>query len=195
MNNNTRALPAFLACALTACAAQPQGPVNERLDQGTGTTTQVLDRPVELLVEGSRGALNDPFAYLGPFETNRMGEREVYLWVAAPQGDSPLALPQLECDSQPLPAAAFAGNLSELGLTQPPYAQPAPWSAQWYFRLPAAAVECLGTARELAVVTRDAAGQRRRYSAAAEAFPSLAAFRAAVAWEGDASFREARGQR
>ncbi len=60
------------------------------LDANTGTTVTVMPKPVELIVDKARGTKTDPFAYVAPFETNRMGSHELYLWVSAPQVAGPL---------------------------------------------------------------------------------------------------------
>lgn len=172
-----------LACAmlLAGCAAQPAAPVDETLDPGTGTTTSVLTRPIELQPEDRRGAFGASFAFLAPFETNRMGERTLYLWVAATEGDTPLVNSEVECDAQPIEAVPISGEPAELGLTRAPYVAPVPWSTQWYFRVSRSALECLANARHIAIVTRDANGERQRFSAPSQTITSLGAFAAHVA--------------
>ena len=60
---------------LGACATTPTEPVSETLDPDTATTVTTLSRPIELLSQGTRDKQTDPFAYIGPFETNRMGAK------------------------------------------------------------------------------------------------------------------------
>ncbi len=95
------------ACAvlglLGGCAATPTEPVTERLDPDTATTVMILNRPIELLSQNKHDRQQmDPFAYLAPFETNRMGTRDLFLWVSTPQAIGTLTAPQVLCNGQPL---------------------------------------------------------------------------------------------
>ncbi|MFO7278454.1 MAG: hypothetical protein DIU56_015625 [Pseudomonadota bacterium] len=178
-----------LACTLllAGCAAQPVAPVDETLDPGTGTTTSVLTRPIELEPEEGRGAFGASFAFLAPFETNRMGRRTLYLWVAATQGDTPLVQSEVECDSQRIDAVPISGEPAELGLTRAPYVAPVPWSTQWYFRMPYSALECLANARQVAIVTRDVNGELQRFRAPPKSITGLGEFVAHVAPSGESA--------
>ena len=69
---------------LVACATTPSQPVVERLDPDTATTLTVINKPVELVGEGAHGPTGNPFAFIAPFETDRMGKRALYLWMSAP---------------------------------------------------------------------------------------------------------------
>ena len=78
--------------ALGACAALPDdAPVVENLDEETGLTIARLGRPLELYRETVRKDMAERFAFLGPFETNQMGSRELFLWVAVPMEDPAVA--------------------------------------------------------------------------------------------------------
>src|ERR1700732_4860415 len=61
------------AALLGACAAAPGEPVSEKLDPDTATTVTILSHPIELL-SANRSKQMDPFAYIAPFEHNRMGD-------------------------------------------------------------------------------------------------------------------------
>ena len=74
----------LLLAALAGCASVPENAVSERLDERTGTTVTTMQKPIELVSTEPRGSNSDPFAYLAPFETNRMGQRELFLWIAVP---------------------------------------------------------------------------------------------------------------
>ena len=83
------------------CAAlPPTEPVAEKLDPDTAVTVTVLSQPIELYSQTSRSKQTDPFAYLAPFETNRMGKRELFLWVSTPQAQGALVQPQVMCNGQ-----------------------------------------------------------------------------------------------
>jgi hypothetical protein len=175
-----------VAGLLGACAAlPPTEPVSEKLDPDTATTITILSRPIELLSQNSRSKQTDPFAYIAPFETNRMGARDLFLWVSTPQAQGPLTQPQVLCNGQPLslqplyqgsgavtasaapgdnvaaggsPTAPLKVDLSKLNLSRAPYDAPVPWATQWYFRLPADSLKCLADAEGISLEARAADG-------------------------------------
>ncbi len=164
-----------MTALLTACASQPAA-VSDKLDSVTATTVTVMDSPVELVTEALHGGVGDPFAYVAPFETDRMGERALYLWISAPQVNGPITQPKLSCDGHPLALQTLTGDLAEFKLSRAPYKVPAPWSAQWYFRLPQDSLDCLGTAQGITIETQDAQGEPERFSASGKALAALQAF-------------------
>ena len=170
----------FTAVAVTAlagCATAPADPVNEKLDPNTAITVTVITQPVELVAESPRGSSTDPFAYIAPFETNKMGERALFLWVSAPQYNGPIEQPKLLCDGQPVGLQPVSGDFTQFNLSQPPYQVPAPWSGQWYFRLSDDALKCLAGAQGVALEThRTQAGDSERFSAPRKSMASLEAF-------------------
>src|SRR5579871_837336 len=95
------ALGLLLPCVLAACATSGEA-VSERLDPNTATTVIILSRPVELFSQSGHGAAVDPFAYLAPFETDRQGARQLYLWVSAPQNEGLRGEPQILCNGEPV---------------------------------------------------------------------------------------------
>jgi hypothetical protein len=159
----------MLLGALGACASTPgdTGPISEKLDPDTATTVTILSRPIELLAQGSREGVNDPFAYLAPFETDKMGQRELFLWVATPKVPGAPQQPQVLCNGQPLslqPISADKIDLSQLSLSRAPYDAPVPWSSQWYFRLPEEGLKCLADASGIVVQAQSADGTQREFS-------------------------------
>jgi hypothetical protein len=114
-------LAAAVATGLGACATVSGEPVSEKLDPDTATTVTVLSQPIELFSQSSHSKQTDPFAYIAPFETNRMGARDLFLWVSTPQAQGQLTQPQVMCNGQPLSlqplsqdeGAAVAGAASE----------------------------------------------------------------------------------
>jgi hypothetical protein len=176
-----RALVTGVAIAiLTACAAEPTEDEKQRLDTNTGTTVTVMPKPVEFIVDRTRGPKTDPFAYLAPFETNRMGTHEMYLWVSAPQVAGPLGVPQVFCGEQLLQLEPANVSLKTMGLSGPPYKMPAPWSAQWYFKLSGEVLDCLATAKRLRIVTQAGQAEPDDFTAEAQALTGLADFAARV---------------
>src|ERR1700744_5129654 len=80
---------------LAACETAPPQPVAERLAPDTATTLPLTKKPVELVGAGAHGPTGNPFAFIAPFETNRMGKRAMYLWMAAPTAAGVQQRPQL----------------------------------------------------------------------------------------------------
>jgi hypothetical protein len=165
---------------LMGCASALPEPESERLDENTGTTLTVMPKPIELVVAQTRGGRNDPFAYLAPFETNRMGSHELYLWVSAPQVAGPLEVPQVFCGDSQIALEKFEGTPRDMGLSGAPYKQPAPWSMQWYFRLTGEVLDCLSSAPRIQVITQAAEGERDSYVAEGPALSALGTFIAKV---------------
>ena len=189
-----------LALLAGGCASVPTEPISEKLDPDTATTVTVINHPVELLSQSTHGGKTDPFAYIAPFETDRMGERALFLWVAAPQDMGPLSQPQVLCNGEPLrleplsvdalangpggarpstvdaQSAANQSELARINLAHPPYDAPVPWSAQWYFRLPADGLKCLAAANGVALETRVSNGEAERFTADRKNLASLDAF-------------------
>ena len=163
--------------ALAGCATTPVEEDGERLDPNTGTTLTLMPRPVELVIEKTRGAKTDPFAYVAPFETNRMGSHELYLWVSAPQAAGALSVPEVYCGGNLVPLDKFEGTPKEMGLSSPPYKTPAPWSAQWYFKVSGEVLDCLATAPRIRISTQAAdAPEPDSYIAEGQATSGVSAF-------------------
>ncbi|HVY82051.1 MAG TPA: hypothetical protein VG994_13765 [Steroidobacteraceae bacterium] len=173
---SARALALGGLALLSACAATPTEQEQQRLDPNTGTTLTVMARPVELIIDRTRGSKSDPFAYLAPFETNRMGTHELYLWVSAPQGAAPLDRPKVFCGDEALPLEPANMSLQSMGLSEPPYQLPAPWSAQWYFKLSGEVLDCLAAASRVRIVTQAAASEPDQFTAEGSALSGLSDF-------------------
>jgi hypothetical protein len=138
---------------LAACGSTPRNATTEALDERTGTTVTRLEKPVELLALEARGANLDPFAYLAPFETNRMGRRALYLWIAVPDEQRDAAPPELRLDGRPLPLATGTQGRGA-GLAAQPYPLPAPWSKLTVYALDATQFAALLAARQLQLEVR-----------------------------------------
>lgn len=142
-----------MALLLGACASVPDdSPVVEDLDSETGITIARLGRPVELYRETFRQDSTGRFAFLGPFETNQMGKRELFLWVAVPV-ENPLATgnPTISADGTRLDLGEPGRSPEFASLLKPPYKIPTPWIAMYYFRLGDDALARLGAARSLGI--------------------------------------------
>jgi hypothetical protein len=142
------------ALLLAACAALPDdAPVVEELDEKTGATISRLGRPIELYRENFReDATGERFAFLGPFETNNMGNRTQFLLIGLPEERAAAPVPpelfvngtRVELDT-PGHAPDFAG------LRDSPYRIPTPWVEMYYYRVDAALVARLGEATDLRI--------------------------------------------
>jgi len=162
--------------ALAACATPGSQPVVERLDPDTATTLTALNKPVELVAENLHNAGGDPFAFFGPFETDRSGNRTQYLWVSAPGVENMKVEPQLLCDGQPLTLSAVDSDLTHIGLAHPPYEKPAPWSVQWYFQLPPDTLKCLTEARKVTLQTHAQNGESDQFTVESKGLTALKSF-------------------
>jgi hypothetical protein len=147
------------ACSiLGACAALPEdASVVEQLESETGVTVTRLGHPVELYRETF---LKDPagrFAFLGPFETNQMGKRELYLWIAVPIEPVAESVPVVEIDGAALSLGAPGRTADFAAIGKSPYKIPTPWSAMYYFKVDAELVARLAAATKLTVRTQEVA--------------------------------------
>jgi hypothetical protein len=164
------------AMGLAACTTTPSQPVVERLDPDTATTLTTLRKPVELVAESIHAAGADPFAYFGPFETDRMGNRTQYLWMSAPGVENAKIEPQLQCDGQTLTLSPVDSDISHIGLAHAPYEKPAPWSQQWYFQLPPDTLKCLAEAQKVTLRTHADNGQSDQFTVESRGLTPLKAF-------------------
>ncbi len=145
-------LAALAAFALGACATLPDdAPVVEHLDTETGTTITRFGRPFDLFRETVVQAQGVRFAFIGPFETNLMGQRELFLWLAVPFESPPPAAPVIEVNGAPLALGAPSRSAELAGLRGSPYKIPTPWSAMYYYEIDAAQLAQLGDARDITV--------------------------------------------
>lgn len=154
----------------------PSQPVVERLDPDTATTLTVLSKPVELVGEGAHGPNENPFAFIAPFETDRMGKYALYLWMSAPSIQGANLQPALICDGRALPLSPLDSDLSHIGLSSAPYTAPVPWNMQWYFQLPRDSLDCLAAAQNVALETHGTNGVPERFSVESKGLGQLKAF-------------------
>jgi hypothetical protein len=148
-----RFLVALIVLVLDACATLPTDqPVYEELDADTGVTIARIGKPVELYREAVPSVYTDRFAFLAPFETNQMGTREAFLWLAVPTdptlGDS---VPTLDIDGSAVALGTPGRQPDFAGLAKSPYKVPAPWSVMYYFKADNDLITRLGAARSLTI--------------------------------------------
>ena len=143
---------AAAATLLGACAALPDdAPVVEQLDTETGTTITRLGRPVELYRETFQQEAAGRFAFIAPFETNLMGQREAFVWLAVPVEPIPDAVPIVEINGTTLTLGTPGRAADFASLSSSPYKIPTPWSAMYYFKVDNAVVARLAEANDVAV--------------------------------------------
>lgn len=162
----------------TGCASAPIEPVVEELDSRTGVTINRLARPLELVATSIRSGGGDPFASLAPFETNVMGQRSRWLWIAFPAesgGASPAH--RVVVDGTPLSLASAGSDPSAVSLKAFPYSPAAPWTTVRVFALDASATARLAAAREVGI-TVDYPEGRVTFGSALSAPSPLAEFAA-----------------
>src|SRR5688572_16691246 len=144
----------FAIAVLSGCATLPEdATVFEQLDSETGVTVTRLGRPIELYRETWVQEATGKFAFLGPFETNQMGNRELYLWVALPVDPSAGVEPVIELDGQALSLGSVGRAADFAGLRKSPYKIPTPWSAMYYYKIDSALVARLAEATALSMRT------------------------------------------
>jgi len=152
------ALVAAAGSMLGACAALPDdASVVEQLESETGVTITRLGHPIELYRETF---LKDPagrFAFLAPFETNQMGQRELFLWIAVPIEPVADSMPVFEINGAAVALGVPGRSADFAGVNKSPYKIPTPWSAMYYFKVDADLVAQLGTATKLTVRMLEAA--------------------------------------
>lgn len=146
------ALVAVVATLLGACAALPEdAPIVEQLDTETGTTVTRLGRPLELYRETFLQETAGRFAFIGPFETNLMGRRESFVWLAVPVEPVGGEVPVIEVNGAALPLGAPGRAADFANLHKSPYKIPTPWSAMYYFKVEDSVVARLGEATDVTV--------------------------------------------
>jgi len=163
-----------------ACTSMPTEPLAEKLDPNTGTTVAVASKALELIADKQRGTSRDPFAYVGPFETNKQGKKSLYIWIAAPEDKGQIREPTLYCDDRPLKFEALNQSMADIGLSKQPYIKAAPWAAEWFYHLSEEDLICLAEAKRIRLVTERALGKptQESFSAEGEEMKVIAAFAA-----------------
>ena len=173
----------LLTTVLASCASLPNdSPVVEQLDGETGLTIARLGKPLELYRETFRKETAGKFAFVGPFETNQQGRRELYLWVALPLEDPAADVtPVYTVNGKPLNLGTPGRDADSAGLRHPPYQIPTSWIAMYYYRIESDVVDLLGEASSIRIQTVEntkAGPQRTNYSIDLGQDPRLKAFAA-----------------
>ena len=143
---------AVMATLLGACAALPDdAPVVEQLDSETGTTVTRLGHPIEVYRESFVQEPAGRFAFIAPFETNLMGKRELFVWVAVPVEPVADSVPVVEVNGAVLSLGTPGRSADYATLHKSPYKIPTPWSAMYYFKVDEAIVTQLAEAQNITI--------------------------------------------
>jgi len=146
------ALMAVTCTVFGACAALPDdAPVVEQLDTETGTTVARLGKPIEVYRESFLQEPTGRFAFIAPFETNLMGKRELFVWLAVPVEPVPDSVPVVEVNGATLTLGTPGRSADFATLHKSPYKIPTPWSAMYYFKVDDTIVTRLGEATDITI--------------------------------------------
>ena len=191
---NTAPLAATLGVLIAACATTSPTEVLEQLDERTGVTVTSLPAPLEFYSpRPERGLQAASFAYLAPFEVNRMGQRDTYLWLsvvrgAEERGDPPAARAappavRITADAETLEPAFVSANARELGMGQPVYRRPADWVGETYYAVTPQQVAQMAAANVLVLELHTEGQDPRRYDLSEPELGGLRAFSERIAAE------------
>jgi len=145
-------LVAAASTLLGACAALPDdATVVEQLESESGTTVTRLGRPIELYRETFQTDPAGRFAFIAPFETNLMGKRELFVWLAVPVEPVPDSVPVVEVNGTVVSLGSPGRSADFATLHKSPYKIPTPWSAMYYFKVDETIVARFGEATGIAV--------------------------------------------
>ena len=157
---------AVASAALAGCAAPAIDPVQEALDERDGTTITQLAAPLTFIAEAPRSSGSDPFAFLAPFESNRMGQRRLHLWVAVPVESKADVTVILWRDGVELLRASgpLAGQDRDAAAVRAPYRTTAAWQRPLVLDLNAEELAALGAAATLTIEMRFTDGHSERFA-------------------------------
>lgn len=158
---------ALASAALAGCATPATDPVREALDERDGTTITQLAAPLTFIADAPRSSGSDPFAFLAPFESNRMGQRRLHLWVAVPVESKADVAVILWRDGVELLRASgpIAGPEDrDAAASRAPYPTTAAWQRPLVVDLNADVLAALAQAATLTIEMRFADGHSERFA-------------------------------
>jgi hypothetical protein len=170
------------------CTPLGSGSVREQLDERTGVTVTSISAPLQFYSpQPERGLQAASFAYLGPIEINRMGQRRSYLWLSVLPGEDERSRQAGGADSIPrlriaagditLEPSPVSADRSLLGLGHRVYERPADWVGEAYYAVTDMQLAQLAAADSLVLDIDITADEPRRYEAWK---PDLSALRSFV---------------
>lgn len=162
------------ALLLSACAATAIDPVIEALDERSGTTITRLVDPVSFIAEKARRGGQDPFAFLAPFESNRMGARRMYLWIVIPNESGATTEVTVRQGDEELLRTSDALDTQRARDLAVPYATFATWQRAYLAELDTALLTKLADSGRLTIETGPDSGER--FSTEGHSQPELRQF-------------------
>ena len=173
-------IAAIATGALAGCATPAADPVLEALDERDGTTITRLAVPLTFIATAPRSSGSDPFAFLAPFESNRMGKRRMHLWLAVPvesKADVTVVVwhEGAELLRAPGPIAAAQRDAAPV---RAPYPTTAAWQRQFVVDLNADILAALAQAATLTIEMRFTDGHSERFASEKPTRAPLQEFRA-----------------
>lgn len=157
---------ALVSATLAGCATPAVDPVLEALDERDGTTITRLAGPLTFIAEAPRSSGSDPFAFLAPFESNRMGKRRMHLWVAVPVESKADVTAVIWNDGVELLRASGPIDSSDrdAAAVRAPYPGTAAWQRHFVVDLNADMLATLAQAATLTIEMRFADGHSERFA-------------------------------
>ncbi len=171
-------LAAALSLLVAACSTTSATHVREQLDERTGVTVTSLPAPLEFYsAQPAAGLQAASFAYLAPLEINRMGQRNIYVWLsvlrgAEEDGDAADAMMhgpfdlRIVAGSDTVVPAFVSAEARELGLGQPVYQRPAQWVGEAFYAVTLQDIARMAAAADTMAIELSARrDEPRRYDA------------------------------
>jgi hypothetical protein len=146
---------------VSACVTTAADPTIEALDERSGTTVTRLTDPVTFIAEKARRGGQDPFAFLAPFEANRMGNRRMHLWIVIPNesgATAEVAVLKGELELLRTAVTMDANRARELAV---PYSTFATWQRAYLADLDAELLTKLAGGGRLTIEVRQAGASER----------------------------------
>lgn len=185
---NARFAPAALGAVLAAGCVMPQyEEARETLDEKTGTTVIAMGAPLEFYSpQPELGLKAASFAYLGALEVNRMGVRQLLLWLSVLPGAVPGTQPPppanetiklgIVADGREVVPAYVDAGAHDLGLSRAPFKRPADWVHDRYFDVTIEELRAFQSAGSLALSITASDGRVRRFDLSSPDRAGLARF-------------------
>jgi hypothetical protein len=150
--------------------------VRERLDERTGVTVTSMGAPLEFYSPRPElGLQATSFAYLGPIEINRMGQRQSYLWLSVLLGESDRSRSSAGAETVPvlrinaghatLEPDPVSADRTHIGLGHRVYERPADWVGEAYYAVTGAQLASLAAAGTITLEISAPSEEPRRYEA------------------------------
>ncbi len=169
-----RLMAATFSLLVAACVATSEPGVREQLDERTGVTVISMRAPLEFFSpQPERGLQATAFVYLGPLEVNRMGTREILLWLSVLQGadarsrsiaGTPDRLHlRITAGGNTVEPAYASADARQLGLGRPVYGRPAHWASEAFYSITPREIAQMAAAGTLTLEISAEGDEVRRY--------------------------------